>query len=208
MVCRKITPVSNATIRALWLDPDARMDSIAARAGCSYDTVRNRALAMGLPPRTVLRDTTHFHRTPLFRAMWRAGVSAYAMARHYGVSQSAISRAAHKAGLPERKAGLQPPITLTGFVETLLAARMSAARAAELARGSDPQAVPVPVDLEALFPGPADALPLTGQHWRALMEAGLTAREAAARRGLSEKAAYKWADRHGLQWAAPEQAVA
>ncbi|MDZ4393808.1 hypothetical protein [Cypionkella sp.] len=203
MAGNRIAPVSNAALRALWLDPHETLTSIAAKAKCSPDTVGLRAKAMGLPSRLVIRDKTKFKRSEIFRAMWRVGVSSYEMADHFGVNQAAISRAAVKAELPPRRAGQAPRMTLTAFLETLLASRMAADRKAELAAARGEVAAVEPVDFDALFPLSGDEQPsVVAQEWLRLHGEGLTAAEAAARRGLCRRAASRWAEGRGISWAA------
>jgi len=203
MVCRRIKPMSDADLRRMWLDPRETMTSMSAKAGCSYDTIAIRARRLRLPSRLEIRDTTRIDRGELFRAMWRAGVSGYAIAGYFGVHQSSVSRVAAELGLEPRKAGQQPHMTLAQFAEALLAARMKAARAAEVARQKG-QPVPVaPVDLEALFPA-RHPLTVSGQSWAHLHGLGLTAAEAAGLLGRDVRTARRWAAKCGLIWKGDE----
>lgn len=208
MVGRRIAPISNAVLRALWLDPAETRQSIAAKAGCSYCAVYNRARAMGLPSRLTVRRRGAFLTSPLFEAMWRAGVSGYDMARHFGVAQSSISRAAAAADLPARRAGQAARMTLAQFRQTLLAAQMQLRRKIEIALLLGKPAPSPKVDLVALFPANPALPSVVSQAWLHLHSLGLTAAEAAQARGLGVRTANKWASQHGLRWASHPAAQA
>lgn len=139
MVFRVIAPLSAARFRQLWADKSLTKDTLPAVAGCSYDTLQKRAVAMGLPPRSPGRAKLG---GLLFAEMWRAGVSATEMAAHFGASQTGVTRAALRLGLPGRGAGTQPLIGLSAFLELRLLRRMAVDRATEVARKP---AAPAPI---------------------------------------------------------------
>lgn len=112
MACRAVS-LSNALVRELWLDASANKYNLAARAGCSYDTLARRALALGLSPRRKGGRLRIDRR--LVRVMWLANVSSYGISTAVGCSQSNVIRAAQAMALPPRGPGFVARLTLAEF---------------------------------------------------------------------------------------------
>ncbi len=93
--------ISAAQVRALWSDQARNRHEIAAAAGCSYNALKKRAVNLGLPARRSGR-VPYIMDTPLFRAMWAAGVIKADMGALLGVSHVSIGKAALRFGLPHR----------------------------------------------------------------------------------------------------------
>ncbi|MDO9006338.1 MAG: hypothetical protein Q7V20_23080 [Aquabacterium sp.] len=102
-----------------------------ALAGCSYETIRLRARALGLPARPTGRSKLC---GPLFEALWRAGVACHEIAKLFDSVEASIGVAAAGLALPPRaRGGWRPLMTLAEFQERTLAAAMQA-RSAKDAR--------------------------------------------------------------------------
>lgn len=200
-------PLSNAALQKAWTDPAETVETLRVRFGCSYARLARRAAVLGLPPRTKLHAVARFKRDDLFAAMWQAGVLSTEMARHYGVDRSVISRSARSMGLSPRDGGRSSFISFAEFAEVLVAARMAAARKVEIAvcAGRD---VPAAVDMAQLFPEALNRRGGAAREWAALHANGLTAAEAADRRGRTTAAARGWARSHGLRWKQAAQGAA
>lgn len=112
MVCRAVS-LSNALVRELWLDASASKYTLPARAGCSYDTLRRRALALGLGPRRS-GGRLRIDRSRL-RLMWLAGVSAYQIGAALKCCQPNVIRAAQAMALPPRGPSFMASMTAAEF---------------------------------------------------------------------------------------------
>lgn len=112
MACRAVS-LSNALVRELWLDASANKYTLPARAGCSYDTLKRRAMDLGLAPRReggrlrICRATV--------RLMWLAGVSSREIGIKVGCSQSNVIRAAQAMALPPRGPQFSATMTLVEY---------------------------------------------------------------------------------------------
>lgn len=131
-----------AVIRRLWLDDRLSTAEAAEQAGLARVNLWRRAKALGLPPRKQGRKY-QIHDLALFKAMWAAGVHGPAMAAHFGVTYSAIRATARRQGLPPRRLGSRPKITIEDFRQQLLGLRMLAKAAADwnARRGSPPPGI-------------------------------------------------------------------
>lgn len=121
--------LSDARVRELWPGTELTRRTVKALAGCSYETIRLRARALGLPARPTGRSKL---RGPLFESLWRAGVSSREIARLFGAVEASVGVAAAGLGLPpRRRGGWCPLMTLAAFQERTLAAAMQARSARE-----------------------------------------------------------------------------
>jgi hypothetical protein len=130
MVYRATTPLSNARIRALWADLSLTKDTMHLVAGCSYDTLRSRAKALGLGPRPVGQRPKLGG--GVFEAMCLAGVRQREIAAHFGVSQSSVSHAIDRFGLDRAAIAAAPRLTLVEFYQMQLRKRAMRDRLSEL----------------------------------------------------------------------------
>lgn len=131
MVCRVIR-AKEADIRRVWLDNELTLDQASVVLGMSKDSLRDRAVRLGLPPRKggsrcVIRRKAE----PEFRLMWKAGVSARVIGARFGCSYFAVVNTAARLGLEMRGAGYRPKLTFDQYRERKLAAAMSLAAAKE-----------------------------------------------------------------------------
>lgn len=119
----RVVVLSDAKVRVLWADASATRYTLPALAGCSYDTLRRRARALGLGPRKT-GGRLRFNRR-LVRLMWLAGVSSYEIASAVECGQSSIIRAAQAMALPPRGPGFLVRLSLTEFCEVRLRIEMA-----------------------------------------------------------------------------------
>jgi hypothetical protein len=113
--------LTNDDVRRLWADLAITAHCDMSAHPCSYDTLSRRARTMGLPARKAggrARIDLGF-----VARLWDAGVSGSEIARHLGVSQTVVSRAAMRAGCTPRKAGCQPQISLAAYLSDAAQAR-------------------------------------------------------------------------------------
>lgn len=121
--------VSAAEFRRMWLDPDLRVDDIAAELGITRQAVQCRARARGLPQR-VPPAVCSIRDLETFAAMWTAGVPTKDIMAHFGVSHLTPRNTAARLGLPPRGRAWQPKTALRAFLEEALARRLAACAAA------------------------------------------------------------------------------
>lgn len=117
---------SVAEFRRMWLDPKMTKPKIGARFGMNRAQVWQHAQRLGLPPRKPGRVFVHVFGAD-FDALWRAGVLAREMARHYGCSVSLISHEAARRGLPRRTRSMPQGRTMLQYRLAQTAAETTAA---------------------------------------------------------------------------------
>ncbi len=98
--------VPNAAIRRVWLDPRLTTAEAAAEVGLTRSNIWLRAKALGLPARKL---GTRYSILPPdeaeFADLWLGNVAASAMAAHFNVHFTTISKTARRLGLPLRQPG-------------------------------------------------------------------------------------------------------
>ena len=112
--------VSNAEFRRMWLDPSLSQKDIGRKLGISYQAVRFRAIARGLPPARVVKPWKRSitpDREDEFRRLWLAGVRTADIQAHFGLSYAADpARSARLMGLPPRGRAWRATCTLAGYL--------------------------------------------------------------------------------------------
>ena len=122
-------PIPVAAFRRAWMRSDLAGNAVAKKFGLSHDGALRKARALGLPAKPVGRRS---HLDPVtFAVLWAAGVHLEDMGRHFGLSASAMSRAATRLGLPRRGQGFQPLAHAADIPAILLAHAMARDAAAE-----------------------------------------------------------------------------
>lgn len=117
---RRGRQVSPSEFRRLWFDPSLSQTQIGEMLGISYQAVRFRAIARGLPSaRTVkpwVRSVTPQQEAE-FRRMWLAGVRSEDIRQHFGMRYSSDpARSARLMGLPKRGRAWRATCTIEGFL--------------------------------------------------------------------------------------------
>jgi hypothetical protein len=132
-------------IRKLWQDPGLTRPQAARIAGLTVANLWRRAKKLGLPPRgeggrpvSVSQEDI-----PLFRTMWRAGVSAADMAGHFGISRDTPLKMAVRLGEAPRGRARRP-ISLSQFLEAELARHLAIEAATTRAALRDAEMVDSP----------------------------------------------------------------
>lgn len=124
MAKRDSVRVSRAAFAAMWHDPAATTDQIAAAFGMHRSTVAPTGQRLGLPPRKT-GTKPQIPREP-FASLWMAGVAAAEIAREIGVSRNYTCVLAQRFGLPKRRRGARNVITLADYRALQLRAAMAA----------------------------------------------------------------------------------
>lgn len=121
---RRIAP---AVFRAAWLDRSRLLSDLSKEFGLSARAMRERAKAMGLPVRQSLGRELSIKSDDeaTFIMLYRAGVGAPEIARHFGMSLRCVAATRDRLGLDLRPLGWKPTTTITAFMEERLAALMS-----------------------------------------------------------------------------------
>ena len=125
--------ISQKRIREAWQVAETKTKKVmAAELGVDPRTLRSWAKLAGLD---CLPDGPRpSYDAEFVKAAWQAGVSGYQIAAFFGLDQSTISHAAtNRLGMPKRRPGFQPAMTMDQFLETRLSARMAEAARIEQA---------------------------------------------------------------------------
>lgn len=106
--------VARTEFTALWQDSATPIRVIAAHYGMCPDSIRRRAVMLGLPPRGPYIKPPHI--TPdqceFFRAAWAMGCGIEDMAAHFDVTARTISNTVARLGLEKRGGGKRPKATI------------------------------------------------------------------------------------------------
>lgn len=110
----RVVRVSDAQVRGWWADRTVTKRTCQERCGLHWRTLKDRATALGLPPREDIREPMAWG--PLFHEMWMAGVSSREIGVYFSRAASSVSRSAAMAGLPRRAPGPQPHVPMAEFL--------------------------------------------------------------------------------------------
>lgn len=128
--------ISSAEFAALWADHSITRAEIGRRVNLCEKAVTKRAVALGLPLRGQgsKKPSLKPADEPLFRDLWRAGVSAAEIAERFGFKYRTVANTCARLKLPKRPPGQRPKMTMAQYRETLLGRAM--ARAAAIEQGA------------------------------------------------------------------------
>lgn len=114
--------------RRLWLDPSLTVDQIGEILGITETAVRQRAKHRNMPDRRPIRWAAMSGFDEHFAAMFEARVSSAELARHYGLTISAVEKHARKIGVKRsrRVSRWDRGITVADYQMIRLRERMAA----------------------------------------------------------------------------------
>lgn len=114
----RVIRASAAEVKRAWLDTELTLPEACALVGMSKDALQARAAALKLAPRRAgRREVIRPHHEREFRLMWKAGVAAREIGRHFGCSYFAVVNTAARLALTMRGAGYRPRMTLAAYQE-------------------------------------------------------------------------------------------